>query len=73
MSTCISQDFPGFPVVKTLCFQFRVPSLAGELRSHMLQGVAKIYKKKKKPKVYFLKEPYMLNSHTNSKQVLLTH
>ena len=41
-------DFPGGPVVRTLCFHCRgarVRSLVGELRSHKLGGVTK--KKKK--------------------------
>ena len=44
-------DFPSSPVVKTPCFQYggggaRFKSLAGELRSRMLHGMAK--KKKKR-------------------------
>ena len=33
----VYRDFPGDPVVKTLCFQ----SLVGELRSHVPGGAAK--------------------------------
>ena len=45
------RDFPGGPVVKTPSFQCRehvFPSLVGEIRSHMMLGVAKKKKKKKK-------------------------
>ena len=35
-------DFPGWPVVKTLCFQCRVRFLVGELRSHMPHGPPKL-------------------------------
>ena len=41
-------DFPGGPVVKTLHFLIqgpRVPSLVGELRSHMPRGKKKERKK----------------------------
>ena len=44
------RDFPGGPVVKTPSFQCRehvFPSLVGELRSHMMLGVAKKKKKEK--------------------------
>ena len=46
-------DFSGGPVVKTLCFHWggtQVISLAGDLRSHMPQGMAKTNPKKKKKK-----------------------
>ena len=53
-----SGDFPGGPVVRTPGFQVQevwVPSLVGELRSHMLRGQNKIknffFKKKKKKKL----------------------
>ena len=41
-----SGDFPGWPVVKILCFQCSVPFLVGELRSHMPHGspILKIWK-----------------------------
>ena len=45
------RDFPGGPVVKTPSFQCRehvFPSLVGELRSHMMLGVAKKKEKRKR-------------------------
>ena len=50
-----NRDLPGGPVVKMLCFQcwgVLIPSLVGELRSHMPWGVAKSLKKKKKANKY---------------------
>ena len=35
-------DFPGCPVLKTLCFQCMVSFLVGELRSYMLHGTPKL-------------------------------
>ena len=49
--TCGLGDFPDDPVVKILPVQGAwVQSLVGELRSHMLHGVAKKKKKKRKSK-----------------------
>ena len=44
-----SQDIPGGPMIKTLCFHLQgaqVQSLVGELRSHMLCGMYPPQKKK---------------------------
>ena len=44
----MSRDFPGHPVVKTLPFHAGGAGLIpGELRSHMLWGITKIFFKKK--------------------------
>ena len=42
----IGVEFPGGPVVRTLHFHCKVPSLVGELRSHKLPSVAKTNKQK---------------------------
>ena len=53
-------DFPGGPVVKTLCFQCRgcgINSWSGNLRSHMLHDVAKKNKIKRMTKANQAKWP----------------
>ena len=42
-----SQETPGGPVIRTLRFHCRVPSLIQELRSHRQGGAAKKQKEKK--------------------------
>ena len=64
---CISQDFPGFPVVKTvLPMQGSIPGWGTKI-PHAARCGQNIKKKTQKPKVYFLK---MLTSHTNNKWLL---
>ena len=44
LKKCIYREFPGSPVVRTLCFHClgpRVKSLVRELRSHKLPGAAR--------------------------------
>ena len=62
--------FPGSPVVKTLCFSLQtaqVPSLVGELRSHMPRGMAKIKFKAPERDYYLGNILYMLKENKEVK------